>query len=64
MIRQVLAFAEQNGYTVTGLDFSPVKGPEGNIEYLAALCHGEEGSGADWEEAVDRVVDAAHDTLN
>ena len=27
----------QNGYSVLGLTYSPVKGPEGNIEYLVYL---------------------------
>ena len=27
-------FTLENGFDVLGLDFSPVKGPEGNIEYL------------------------------
>ncbi|MGI5935476.1 MAG: TlyA family RNA methyltransferase [Oscillospiraceae bacterium] len=35
-----LAFAGETGFTVLGLDFSPVKGPEGNIEYLAYLKKG------------------------
>ena len=30
-------FAVGNGYSVLGLTFSPVKGPEGNIEYLVYL---------------------------
>lgn len=29
------------GFTVTGLTFSPIKGPEGNIEYLGHLYAGE-----------------------
>lgn len=34
VIKKVLDFAVINGFSVLGLDFSPVKGPEGNIEYL------------------------------
>lgn len=34
VIRNVLSFSTAAGYEVLGLDFSPVKGPEGNIEYL------------------------------
>ena len=29
--------ALQNGFSVKGLEFSPIKGPEGNIEYLIFL---------------------------
>ena len=37
VIEKVTQFAVGNGYTVKGLTFSPVKGPEGNIEYLVFL---------------------------
>lgn len=33
-IQKVINFCENNGFSVNGLDFSPVKGPKGNIEYL------------------------------
>lgn len=33
----VLDYAMSIGFDVEGLDFSPIKGPEGNIEYLAFL---------------------------
>lgn len=34
VIENVLAFTKEIGFSVKGLDFSPIKGPEGNIEYL------------------------------
>ena len=34
VIENVLAFTREIGFSVKGLDFSPIKGPEGNIEYL------------------------------
>ncbi len=34
VIRQITAFAFESGFSVLHLDFSPIKGPEGNIEYL------------------------------
>ena len=37
VIENVLRLAEETGFTVAGLDFSPIKGPEGNIEYLMYL---------------------------
>lgn len=37
VIRDVRDFASQMGYTMTGLDYSPIKGPAGNVEYLAML---------------------------
>jgi 23S rRNA (cytidine1920-2'-O)/16S rRNA (cytidine1409-2'-O)-methyltransferase len=37
VIRMVLDFAHDAHFAVKGLDFSPIKGPEGNIEFLAHL---------------------------
>lgn len=37
VIKKVLDFAADAGFLTEGLSFSPVKGPEGNIEYLAYL---------------------------
>ena len=40
VIASVIEAVKGNGYSVKGLTFSPVKGPEGNIEYLLYLSHG------------------------
>ena len=34
VIEKIVEVMSNNGLSVLGLDFSPVKGPEGNIEYL------------------------------
>lgn len=34
VIQSVMAFTQEIGFSVYGLDYSPIKGPEGNIEYL------------------------------
>lgn len=34
VLETITTFAFENGFTLLGLDFSPIKGPEGNIEYL------------------------------
>lgn len=34
VVENIVEFAKQTGFSVKGLDFSPIKGPEGNIEYL------------------------------
>ena len=34
VVERVIDMAIENGFSVLGLEFSPVKGPEGNIEYL------------------------------
>ena len=38
----IFDFCLQNGFDVLGLDFSPIKGPEGNIEYLIYLQKSDE----------------------
>ena len=40
VIEKILNFAGETGFTPVGLDYSPVKGPEGNIEYLVYLKKG------------------------
>ena len=37
VINNVIAFAKNEGFGIAGLEFSPIKGPEGNIEYLLYL---------------------------
>lgn len=37
VVENVMALAVENGFSVLGLQFSPIKGPEGNIEYLIYL---------------------------
>lgn len=42
VLREFLRYAPECGFGVRGLDFSPIRGPEGNIEYLAWLKKGAE----------------------
>ena len=44
VIGRVLDYARSIGFAVRDLDFSPIRGPEGNIEYLAHLKKQEEGA--------------------
>ncbi|MCR5848399.1 MAG: TlyA family RNA methyltransferase [Lachnospiraceae bacterium] len=37
VVEKIYSFCERIGFEVTGLDYSPIKGPEGNIEYLILL---------------------------
>ena len=37
VIEMVIAFAKSIGFEILNLEFSPIKGPEGNIEYLLHL---------------------------
>lgn len=63
VIERVIAFAQSIGFTVLHLDYSPIKGPEGNIEYLVHL---QKTGNAESEEtmAIGDVVTAAHASLD
>ena len=55
VLEQFLRHGEQADFSVKGLDFSPIRGPEGNIEYLGYLCAGAgESFGGDLKELVRR----------
>lgn len=63
VINQVADYAQENGFSLTGLDYSPIKGGSGNIEFLAHLVL---DGGASTMDAQNRqaVVDRAHEQLN
>lgn len=60
VIERVLNFAASVGFVIKGLDFSPVKGPEGNIEYLAYLSKCGDTAGVE----ILSVVNLAHEELD
>lgn len=60
VVNGILQFAPTVGLSVMGLDFSPVKGPEGNIEYICYMKNGEHTAPA---PDVDAVVSASHSVL-
>ena len=61
--RQVAAFAGSIGFEALHLEFSPIKGPEGNIEYLVHLKKTQELPGKILAQNLETVVDSAFDTL-
>ena len=58
-----MSYAAENGFVVRGLDYSPVKGPEGNIEYLMFVQKSDQPAVLD-DEAAAQVVAASHTTLD
>ncbi|MCI5537332.1 MAG: TlyA family RNA methyltransferase [Oscillospiraceae bacterium] len=60
VINKIYLFAKQLGFAVCGLDFSPIKGPEGNIEYLIYL----KKQGTDANIDIDYTVLQSHKVLN
>lgn len=63
VIERVILFAQSIGFGVLHLDYSPIKGPEGNIEYLV---HIKKNAQTENEETIDvhAVVAAAHGELD
>lgn len=62
VVRDVADFAAETGFSVRGITYSPVKGPEGNIEYLAYLVKCDDKSKMTDEEIMD-VVRMSHSRL-
>ena len=62
VIRKVADCAVGLGFAVKGLDYSPIKGPEGNIEYLLFLQKTDSEGGLS-DEIIDQTVAAAHESL-
>ncbi|MBQ0025874.1 MAG: TlyA family RNA methyltransferase [Lachnospiraceae bacterium] len=60
VIEKVIDFSRGLGLVISGLDYSPIKGPEGNIEYLLYLKKNGEEIAVNPKE----VVKAAHGALD
>ena len=70
VIAAVIGMARENGFAVLGLDWSPVKGPEGNIEYLlylqsaGTLPEGGEPEEIRTDSFIAELVSRSHRALN
>ena len=60
VVERIIEFASQNGFFVKNLEYSPIKGPEGNIEFLGYLAKQGEEHIPDLAE----VVRQAHEELD
>lgn len=60
VIQSIVDFAPETGFTVMGLDYSPIKGPEGNIEYI---CHMKNGAYEAASIDIEALVKASHEAL-
>lgn len=56
VIENVLKFTRKIGFSVSGVTYSPIRGPEGNIEYLMHINK----AGVDCEIDIEKVVDESH----
>ena len=61
VIDKIINIVKENNFSLLGLDFSPIKGPEGNIEYLCYIEKTEQPIVADYN-AID-VVEASYNAL-
>ena len=65
VIEMVASFAGSIGFEALHLEFSPIKGPEGNIEYLLHLRNCTDGSTfANDPIGASEIVEKAHETLD
>ncbi|MDO4960892.1 MAG: TlyA family RNA methyltransferase [Eubacteriales bacterium] len=66
VVSKITGLCTELGFSVLGLTFSPVKGPEGNIEYLIYISNtSDDPLGIAYDEAViERLVEEAHGELD
>lgn len=62
VLKEIRDFAEQNSLRVEAFDFSPIKGPKGNIEFLADIISSDKPALSD--EYIEELVSRAHEELN
>ena len=66
VIEMVIAYAESIGFDILNLEYSPIRGPEGNIEYLLYLGNRPEGQAPAIPEnpvRPEEVVEKSHENL-
>ena len=66
VIKMVISYAESIGFDILNLEYSPIRGPEGNIEYLLHLRNrpeGQEPSGAGGLTDPGEIVEKSHQEL-
>ena len=60
VIYNITSFAQDNGFMVLGLDFSPIRGPEGNIEYLMYAKKSPDFDKKDFTDEIALLVERSH----
>lgn len=64
VVEQVVEFTEEIGLSVLNISFSPVKGPEGNIEYLMYIQKSKQGGIPFTKEQIADIVELSHSQLD
>lgn len=62
VVRSIYDFVLENGFKVLNLDYSPIKGPQGNIEYLIYIEKADEGQSF-LESSIESIVEKSHINL-
>ena len=63
VVNKIVNFLIENDFNVLGLSFSPIKGPEGNREYLVYFTKDKEKEGTFELSQIDDVVRESHSQL-
>lgn len=63
VVKDIYDFCINNGYSVLGLDYSPIKGPEGNIEYLIYI-EKSDSPVSETDVSVEELVENSHKQLD
>lgn len=60
VVENIVNFAFETGFSVLGLDYSPIRGPEGNIEYLVYLAKEKEKQLLVINSNINDIVEKSH----
>ena len=63
VLERAVGFAKNAGFGIVGLEFSPIKGPQGNIEYLMVLTRKDPELSVSSEE-IKALVESSHNELD
>lgn len=63
VVEDIIAYCLDNGFSVLGLSFSPIKGPQGNIEYLIYIEKSDSPENR-LTTTAEEVVEASHEALD
>ncbi len=63
VIANCIEYVKENGLTPLDIDYSPIKGPEGNIEFLLYISKSTDISNTIDETKIDEIVENAHNGI-
>ena len=63
VLADIAAFIPTLGWRVQGMDYSPIRGPEGNIEFLLDLARSDNAAKNEARFSIDVTIDSAYDNF-